>query len=237
MWNGTDLGPKSLWVMIPILGINILVLSLFYKELKLTSFDSGLAASLGFFPTLINYILMTSVSITAVGAFDAVGSILVVALMITPPATALLLSQRVSTMVILSVVFGVVSSVLGYGVALFLDVSIAGMMATMTGIIFILVLFFSRQQGLVVKYLNAKQQRIKFAAKMLVVQLLYHEGTENEVRENSFQNLITHMDWKERFAKSVTRYALQERYIQRDKDLLILTPLGREVARSALTMS
>ena len=235
--NGADIGPKSLWVMIPILLLNAVVMGAFYKELKLTSFDSGLAASLGFFPGLVNYILMTCVSITAVGAFDAVGSILVVALMITPPATAFLLSKRVSTMMILSVVFGLVSAVIGYGMAVWLDVSIAGMMATITGVLFVCVLFFSSQQGLVVKYLNAKQQRLNFAAKMLVVQLLYHEGTENEAKENSFDNLITHMEWKERFAKNVTRYALQERYIQRNKNQRKLTPLGREVARSALTMS
>jgi len=237
IFNGTDLGPKSLWMMIPILLINVVVLGGFYKELKLTSFDPGLAASLGFFPAAVNYLLMSVVSITAVGTFYAVGSILVVALMITPPATAYLLSKRVSTMVALSIVFGVISAVAGYGLAVWLDVSIAGMMATVTGMLFVFVLFFSSQQGLVVKYLNAKQQRINFAAKMLVVQLLYHEGTENEARENSFENLITHMEWKERFAKNVTRYALQERYIQRNKNQLKLTPLGREVARSALTMS
>lgn len=235
--NGVDLGPKSLWVMIPILCLNVGVLSLFYKELKLTSFDPGLAASLGFFPGVINYVLMSVVSITAVGAFDTVGSILVVALMITPAATAYLLSKRVSTMVGLSIVFGILSAVVGYGIAVWLDVSIAGMMATITGVLFVLVLFFSSQQGLVIKYFNAKQQRVHFAAKMLVVQLLYHEGTEHEARENSFENLITHMDWKERFAKNVTRHALQERYISRDKNHLKLTPLGREVARSALTMS
>ena len=220
IFNGTDLGPKSLWMMIPILLINVVVLGGFYKELKLTSFDPGLAASLGFFPAAVNYLLMSVVSITAVGTFYAVGSILVVALMITPPETAYLLSKRVSTMVALSIVFGVISAVAGYGLAVWLDVSIAGMMATVTGMLFVFVLFFSSQQGLVVKYLNAKQQRINFAAKMLVVQLLYHEGTENEARENSFENLITHMEWKERFAKNVTRYALQERYIQRNKNQL-----------------
>lgn len=235
--NGIDIGPKSLWVMIPILLVNMTILGMFYKELKLTSFDPGLASSLGFFPAVVNYILMAVVSITAVGAFDAVGSILVVALMITPPATAYLLSKRVSTMVFLSVVFGVLSAVVGYGVAVWLDVSIAGMMATITGVLFVIVLFFSSPQGLVFKYLNAKHQRINFAAKMLVVQLLYHEGTENEAKENSFENLINHMEWTERFAKNVTRYALQERYIQRNKNQLKLTPLGREVARSALTMS
>ena len=81
--------PKSLWVMGAILLINLIFITLFYKELKLATFDAGLAAALGFSPVLIHYGLMTLVSVTAVGAFDAVGSILVVALMIAPPGDRL----------------------------------------------------------------------------------------------------------------------------------------------------
>ena len=81
--------PKSLWVMGGILLINLIFITLFYKELKLATFDAGLAAALGFSPVLVHYGLMTLVSVTAVGAFDAVGSILVVALMIAPPGDRL----------------------------------------------------------------------------------------------------------------------------------------------------
>jgi len=88
VWFGYDFGPKALGVMTGILALNILFITIFYKELKLTAFDAGLAAALGFSPALINYALMSLVSLTAVGAFDAVGSILVVALMVAPPAAA-----------------------------------------------------------------------------------------------------------------------------------------------------
>src|SRR5262249_47108473 len=80
-----DLGPKAAWVMAGILLLNVGFELLFYKELKLATFDAGLAAALGFSPALVHYGLMALVSVTAVGAFDAVGSILVVALMIVPP--------------------------------------------------------------------------------------------------------------------------------------------------------
>jgi len=91
---GRDWGPKALFVMGGILFLNALFVGVFYKELKLSTFDAGLATALGFSPALIHYALMGLVSITAVGAFDAVGSILVVALMIAPPATAYLLTDR-----------------------------------------------------------------------------------------------------------------------------------------------
>src|SRR5690606_13289429 len=105
----------------------------------LATFDAGLAAALGFSPALIHYGLMTLVSITAVGAFDAVGSILVVALMITPAAAAYLLTDDLRRMLWLSVGLGVLSAISGYWLARILDANIAGSMATMTGIVFLAV--------------------------------------------------------------------------------------------------
>ncbi|MGB1374824.1 MAG: metal ABC transporter permease, partial [Rhodothermales bacterium] len=80
--------PKATLVMASILMLNVVFIGLFFKELKLATFDSALAATLGFTPVLLHYVLMGLVSTTAVGAFDAVGSILVVALMVAPPAAA-----------------------------------------------------------------------------------------------------------------------------------------------------
>src|SRR5690606_1229399 len=132
--GGTDLGPKALYMMLAILAMNAAFIVLFYKELKLTTFDAALAAALGFSPGAIHYGFMTLVSLTAVGAFDAVGAVLVVALMIAPPATAYLLTDRLSVMIGLSVGIGVLSAVAGYWVSFALDVSIAGSMASMTGV-------------------------------------------------------------------------------------------------------
>ena len=103
---GMDIGPRALYLMGGILVLNLLFIAVFYKELKLATFDAGLAAALGFVPVVIHYGLMGLVSITAVGAFDAVGSILVVALMIAPPATAYLLTDRLSRLIGLSVLIG-----------------------------------------------------------------------------------------------------------------------------------
>ena len=91
-YGETDLGPRSLWVIGTILLITITLLLLFFKELKISTFDAGIATSLGFSPAVIHYGLMSVASVTSVGAFDAVGAILVVALMIAPPASAYLLT-------------------------------------------------------------------------------------------------------------------------------------------------
>lgn len=234
MVAGHNLGPISLWVMGSILIVNILFVGFFYKELKLSTFDSALSFSLGFSPVVLHYSLMTLVSLTAVGAFDAVGSILVVALMITPPSTAYLLTKRLSRMIALSVLFGLMSAILGFFTADLLNVSISGSMATLSGLLFLVALFFSPSQGLLQKYMRHKYQRVLFSSHMLLVQLLSHEGTSTEEAENSIPNMIHHMGWTASFVKQVIRFASQKELIVRDGVLLRLTPLGREKARSLM---
>ncbi len=138
--GGIDLGPYALWVMGSLLVINSLFVKIFYKELALATFDKTLAYSLGFSPALIHWGLMTLTSITAVGAFDVVGSIVLVALMIVPAATAYLCTKELKTMIQLSIGFGVLSAISGYALAHWLDASIAGGIATMNGILFLGVL-------------------------------------------------------------------------------------------------
>ena len=75
-------------MMSAILLLNLAFILVFYKELKVATFDEALAGALGLAPAAIHSVLMSLVAVTAVGAFDAVGSILVVALMIGPPATS-----------------------------------------------------------------------------------------------------------------------------------------------------
>jgi manganese/zinc/iron transport system permease protein len=99
---GMDFGPRGLYLMGGILLTNLAFIILFYKELKISTFDAGLAAALGFAPALIHYALMALVSVTVVGAFDIVGSILVVALMIAPPAAAYLLTDHLPRLLGLS---------------------------------------------------------------------------------------------------------------------------------------
>ena len=109
--GGRDLGPAALWKMSAVLALIVGFVTLFYKELKLSTFDPALAAALGFAPTVLHYALMSLVSVVAVGAFDVVGSILVVALMIAPPAAAYLLTDRLPVLLGLAAAIGATSAV------------------------------------------------------------------------------------------------------------------------------
>lgn len=152
-----SLGPRALWITGVVLLVNLAFVGLFYKELKLSTFDAGLAASLGFSPVLVHYLLMGAVSLTVVGSFDAVGAILVVAMLITPPATAYLLTDRLGSMLGLSVVVGVAASSLGYGASRLIDCSIAGAMAAAAGVLFLLALLFSPSHGVVARALRHRR--------------------------------------------------------------------------------
>lgn len=224
--------PEGFVVMGAILVLNIVLISLFWKELKVSTFDAGLAAAMGFSPTLIYYGLMTLVSITAVGAFDHVGAILVIALMIAPPATAYLLTDRLDIMMLLAILFGALSAISGYWIARAFGVNISGVMASMTGVFFVLVLIFAPQRGLLAQQLEAVQRRKRFAVDMLLVHLQSHEGTQDEAHENSFTHLLDHLSWQREFAQSTIRRARILGYVEPNghKEFLQLTSKGREAA-------
>lgn len=149
--------PKAFLMLSTVLIINLLIIGLFYKELKITSFDPAMAAAIGIPVLLIHYLLMGMVSITTVASFDSVGAILVVAMLIAPGASAYLLTDKLSIMLLLSAVFGVIAAVVGYYLASWQDVSIAGSMATVNGIIFALVFLFSPTKGFISKKLTLKK--------------------------------------------------------------------------------
>lgn len=149
--QGIDCGPYALWVIGVALLINILFIVAFYKELLVATFDVTLATMSGFRPVVFYYALMVLTSITTVATFDAVGSIMVVALMITPPASAYLLTHRVSNMLIISIIIAILAAIFGYAAASYADVSIAGSIASMTGVFFLGALVYGKKHKIVPK--------------------------------------------------------------------------------------
>ncbi len=231
---GVDLGSVSAWLMGGIGILNILFVAVFYKELKISTFDAGLAAALGFAPGLLHYALMITVSITAVGAFDTVGSILVVAFMIAPGASAYLLTDRLWLMVVLSMAIGMISAVIGVLLAFALDTSIAGTMASVTGIIFMITFLFAPQYGIIAKIILQRERKWVFAAYMLAVHLYYHEDTELESEESDISHLTGHLGWNQKYSLRVLATGQKEGIFTRENSRLILTDLGRATARSLM---
>jgi manganese/zinc/iron transport system permease protein len=134
--NGTPLGPKAVIILSFVLSIILLFVFLFYKELFITTFDPSFASAIGISTSKWHYILMGLVSLTTVASFESVGAILVVALLIAPAASAYLITNQLKSMLLLSALFGILSSFFGYWLSYILDGSIAGAMVTVSGVIF-----------------------------------------------------------------------------------------------------
>lgn len=149
--------PKATILLFVVLIVVLFFIIAFYKEWKITSFDPALAASLGIPVLLLHYLFMTLVSVTTVASFDAVGAIMVVAMLITPAASAYLWTDRLSIMLILSSLFGILSAIIGYYIALWIDTSISGSMAFATGLLFIISFLFSPKHGMIRKYVRPSE--------------------------------------------------------------------------------
>lgn len=154
--GGLNIGPKALYVSGIILLANVLFIFLAYQKLFLTTFDPAFARAIGISTTLWHYALMGAVSVTTVASFESVGAILVVALLIAPAATAYLLTDNFKTMLGLACLAGTVSSITGYYLAVWLDGSIAGAIATMSGVLFGIAMIFSPAHGLFFRKIKAE---------------------------------------------------------------------------------
>ncbi len=137
-FGGNDIGPRAFWAILGVFILNITILILAFNRLKLVSFHSGLAISLGVSVTFWHYLLMTMVSITTVASFDAVGAILVVALLVIPASTAYLLAKSLKSMLVIAAVYAELSVLIGYGVAVVLDSNIAASIGVVAGVLLLI---------------------------------------------------------------------------------------------------
>lgn len=158
-WRGSILGvdlevPRAAITLGVVAALNLLLIVVFYKELRITSFDPALATTLGFSEGRMHFLLMAMVAVTTVAAFEAVGSIIVIAMLIAPAATAHLLTDRLGTLIGLSCLIAAAAAVSGHVVALvappwfgFESTSTAGMIAVMSGVLFLGVALFAPRHG------------------------------------------------------------------------------------------
>jgi manganese/zinc/iron transport system permease protein len=240
------LWPRSITVMSVITLINLAFILIFYKELKLSSFDATLARSLGFKPGWLHYALMILVSITAVGAFDAVGAVLVVAFFIIPPATAYLLTHRLGWMLVLSPAFGALSALVGYDLAranllgilpisslisgLTWNTSISASIVIAQFIFFLLAWALSPRQGFIAGFVRRHQQSKQFEDQVVMGHILHHQKTEVASQELAQTTLHEHFRWTPAHMAQVLRRLRRLHLIELVNDRVVLTEQGIQTA-------
>ena len=180
--------PTEVPISFLVLIVVITCIVLFYKELKITAFDSELATSLGFNSQYIHYGYMVLVAAAVVSSFQIVGSILVIAMIICPAAAARLLSDKLSIQIYLSLLIALFSSIAGYYLAAFgpallgytNSISAAGTISVMLGVCFATSLILAPRYGLIAKRVRNFRLSVRVGAEDILGSLFRLEETSNE---------------------------------------------------------
>lgn len=238
--------PHAVVTLAVMLVVNAVFVLVCYKELKITSFDPALATTLGINATLFHYLLMTLVAATTVASFEAVGSILVVAMLIVPAAAAHLLTDRLGPMIIVSLILAAASGVLGHLGAITLprlidkqSTNSAGMMAAVAGLLFTGALLFAPRHGVVSKVYHRAMLSWRIAAED-ILGLLYRFEEKRAVEAGAGGAAMTREELRGALMSRVmtTRLALRSLMKRGQVEMAGagygLTALGRDAARALL---
>lgn len=152
--DALDALPRAVKTLALVALLNVLFVTIFFKELRLTSFDPALAAAQGYRPGLMHLLLMTIVAVTTVAAFEAVGSILVVAMLIVPGVVAHLLCDRLGPLLVIATLAGIAATGGGYTAGALLDVDAAGMIGVTLGVMLLGVGLFAPRHGWLARWLR-----------------------------------------------------------------------------------
>ena len=225
---GMDL-PKAFVQMGILFIVNLLFIIIFFKELKITTFDKGFAKLAGFSSVALFYALMTLSSLTAVTAFDAVGAILVVSFLITPGAAAYLISKDLKVMIAISVGYAVINSIIGYVISLLMNVSMSGMTAAVAGVTFLITFLFNRE-GLITAIFIRLKRKSELKPELFLTHIGNHSGKKEELEELGLGSIRDHLKWKQAEVDKIAGRLIRRGLIRVDigKNIYDLTEKGRE---------
>ena len=150
---------SDMWITLGTGVVVLIAVYLFYKELLVTSFDETMGAAYGLPVRLIHYFLMTLLTMVTVASLQTVGIVLVVAMLITPAATAYLLTDRLSIMIFISAGLGVVSAVVGLYFSFTYNLASGATIVMAATALFILTFLFSPKHGLLWKMVKTRKKR------------------------------------------------------------------------------
>ncbi len=240
LWFGWEI-PRAVFTNGAMLLINLLFIILFYKELKITSFDPALATTIGINANFMQYTLMTLVAATTIAAFESVGSILVIAMLIVPAATAHLLTDRLGLMLLISLIFAAISALLGHISAItvpklfgFEDTSTAGMMALTAGVLFGGVFLFAPRYGLISRLIHQFLLGIKIVRDDILGFLYrYHELAPPDATPVQTSQIKEAL--KEGFTVDLSLWDLKrKKLVKQVANRLTLTQSGRNMGGSLI---
>lgn len=215
---------KSLFMMTLMLIINIIYVFVMYTKLKITTFDEEFAKLIGINNTLINYSLMCLVSTTAVAAFDVVGAILVISIMIVPPACAYLITKNLKNMIILSSIIGIFVGTIGTVFAYHYNISIVGVISTLNGLLLFTIVLFYPKIGFFSNKLFRARRKAQFEEELLLIHIYNHQ---NDYEELGAQTIKHHLNWDQKRLDKVVASLTSSEMIYRNDNMYHLTTKGK----------
>lgn len=207
--------------------INLIFIIVFYKQMKISTFNQEYAYLLGIPVAAIFYIFMTLTSLTAVVSFDAVGSILVLSFFITPAATAYLVAKDLKKMILLSTVFSVINCTLGTLLAVHYNASMSGMCAFIGMLVYLAVVVFNKK-GAVSKYINNKKILTRVVNDMFIIHIGNHINDGTNKQENRIDGMYKHFNWSKDGIEKTADSLLTKGLIEIADNEYKLTELGEK---------
>ena len=156
IYHGRLFGTRSMLMILPVFIIVVLFVVFGFKGLQIISFHQEYAKSKGINVSFWHYTFMSLVSITTVMSFESVGAILVVGLLVIPPATAYLLVNKLPSMLFVSCIISTIACFVGYYLSIIFDVSLSSMIIVTVGSLFMLVLAYIKIRFQVQKTVELK---------------------------------------------------------------------------------
>ena len=200
-------------------------ITIFYKELKVSTFDGEYARLIGIPTGIFFYAFMSLTSLTTVAAFDAVGAILVISFFIAPGATALLFTKHLSHTLLLALLISIVNSVIGYALAVHMNASIAGLCAVMNMLVYVLALLTS-PKGAITSYIRRLQSIRQMQRDLFLLHIGRHTAENMESAENHMDEIADHLKWNESKVRRVSRELIDRHLLHREGSYYLLTDAG-----------
>ena len=223
--------PKALVQMSFVLLINIVFIAVFFRKLKISSFDPVYAGVAGIAGAGLYYVFMALVSFTAVSAFESVGAILAIAFFISPAASAYLISKDLKITIFLAAVYAVVNSCIGYFLAVKFNVSMSGMCALVSGLTFMITIAVY-PGGIITKMIRYIKNKNRFSRELLILHIDNHTGKKNALGELGYSTIREHIAWSDSKLKYVLDKLIKKGYVYRAKErgVYSLTETGKKLS-------
>ena len=206
----------------------IICVVLFYKQLLITSFDPTMAMAIGISTSAVHYLLMSLLSMTIVTSLQSVGIVLLVAMLITPPATAYLLTDKMKNLLFLSAGIGTASGVSGLFLSYYFNFSSGASMVLVGVFFFFLAFIFSPKEGLLTKYIRRrKTARYHLAQDIIKAIYRYNDITDR----TELADKISHdLDITKAKVDLITGELAKQKLLELHNNTLTLSQTGKNLA-------